>query len=150
MGQGGGLLLPRHPVPSPKTWDRLHFSSSMSRRWIKHGPTERGKIGWEREGSGWITWGWSPYPPGDTEHPFYIHPMEPKGALYYAIMNQRRALGLDPYTGEPVPQADPYAAKRRLAQRRKSLLAHIRSQRPRIHNAAAYRWVNDYIRRHPD
>jgi len=69
------------------------------RRWIKHGPTYHGKIGWELEGSAWINWGMSPYPPDQGKA--YIHPRQPKGQMQYALMNVRKARGQDPYTGEP-------------------------------------------------
>jgi len=161
----------------PYNWGR--DPKGVGRRWIRHGPTVHGKIGWELEGSGWINWGWSPHPP-DHPGPLYINPRQPKSTYAYALENIRRAKGQDPATGDfpdlvapeeavsdeeldpsppvrgallrrggGIPRMLPRESRAEFqAKRRRRLLQHIREVRPRIHAAAAYRWVDDYMKRH--
>jgi len=112
------------------------------RRWIRHGPTASGKIGWEREGSRWITWGFDPDPP-DTEKPPHIDPRESMGTLRRAIVSQRKFQGLDPVTGlVDIP------ARRRIAMRRRSMLAGYRLRHPLATDEEAHAWVSEYLLRH--
>jgi len=114
------------------------------RRWIRHGPTASGKIGWEREGSRWITWGYDPDPPG-TDKPPHIDPREGMGTLRRAIVSQRKYHGLDLVTGEvDIP------ARRRIALRRRSLLAGYRTRHPEATDEEAHAWVENYLLQHLD
>jgi len=113
---------------------------SHQRRWIKHGPTASGKIGWELEGSRWVNWGWDDRPPDNRPRVRY-HRMETKGGIGYMLMQQRRDMGLDPYTGEE----DPIVFKRRQALRRRRLLERFRELHPDATNEEAHAWVNEYL-----
>jgi len=129
----------RDPGPGYKT---AHFMSA--RRWIRHGPTATGKIGWELEGSRWITWGYDPDPP-DMDKPPYIDPREGMGTLRRAIVQQRKYLGLDPVTGQvDIP------VRRRIALRRQSLLAGYRRRHPSATEREAWDWVKQYLLQHVD
>jgi len=112
-----------------------------------HGPTRHGKIGWEREGSGWVTWGYSPNPPTyynrSDDPPQWLDPRDTQGQAYDAARNLRRAQGLDPITGLPVSSFE-----ERLERRRARLAEAVREKYPRMHGAAIARWVDDYLSRY--
>jgi len=111
------------------------------RRWIKH-VAANGRIGWEREGSGWITWGWDPDPPGYFK-PTHLDPRE-RGALWTQIRLQRRAKGLDMVTGLPLT-TQPINMDRFRAKRRKWLHDWYRKTFPDHTDDQRHAWVKDYL-----
>lgn len=123
----------------------------MSRRWIRH-EAANGRIGWEREGSGWISWGWNPQPP-DSPGPVYIDRRE-SGLLVSLLRKQRREHGLDMETGLPImpaniaPERVELQKKRLAAQRRMMLNKAFKETYPRASDAERHEWVAQYLSRY--
>lgn len=115
----------------------------MSRRWFKH-VAQNGRIGWEREGSGWISWGWDPNPP-DYSGPIYLDPRD-EGALYTQLRLQRQARGVDMATGLPDPKA--LAFRKRQAQRRRMLMQYHRERYPTATPEQRQIWVKNYLKKY--